>query len=267
MKPALLLYIPPPKVPNTQVFLDHFTKVKVGTPVIWYSEHDWKLPNLRMMKADPERWRNATTPDGQPNKFAIPNVTFFTGLRIAMLEGFSHVLVVEPDCRFGRDYWDLEILEEFANLGTPCIAAGSLATYNPCNWSPLATKKWEALIARNQRKNFPVTTYGWKGAGQKGGTMVFPNGALAVYDMTWMKRLFPLDNTVQLATSQTAWDFAIGQRIWDVFAEQSYDVVGLLNCIYSGYGDLVSTEQQRQQLLMEGKICAVHQVKSAWVPS
>lgn len=261
---GLLLYLPPAKVPNTQLFYDHFCKVKRGTEVILYSEAPW--PDAKRLRGDPEQFRSARFPDGSPNKFAIPNATFFTGIRIAMLEGYSHVIVVEPDCRFGCDYWDLQIWEEYFNLGFPCIAAGTLACYNPCNYSPAATRKWEALIERNARKNFPIATYGFMGGGQKGGTSVFPNGALAVYDIEWMTRFYDLHNTMLWSTQVTAWDFSFGHKLWERFGPDAYDMVGHLNCIYSGFGELVSTELERQALLMSGKIVAGHQYKSAWVP-
>jgi len=265
MKLGLLLYLPPPRVPHTQVFWDHFLSLKTRTELILYSEHPW--PGSRRLKADPEQFKGARFPNGELNKFALPNATFFTGLRIAMLEGFSHVLVVEPDCRFARDFWDVEIWDEYFGLGFPAIAAGTLATYNPCNFSPAAARKWESLVQRNLRKNFPIATYGWVGAGVKAPSYVFPNGALAVYDVEWMKRFFDLHQTMQFATSVTAWDMAIGIKVWEQFAEESYDVLGHLNCIYSGYGDIVSTEDERRALLTARKVCAVHQIKSDWVPA
>jgi hypothetical protein len=85
--------------------------------------------------------------------------------------------------------------------------------------------------------------------------------------MAWMHKLFGLDSVNYHEVAQdTAWDQLIGLRIWDIFKEDSYLVVGHLQKEYSGYGDVVTTEQMRQELLTSGEICCCHQIKSPWVP-
>lgn len=265
MKLGCLLYLPPPNVGFATVFFEHLQRYKRATELILYSEHHW--PGAIRLKANPEAFRSVRTREGAPSKFAIANATFVAGLRIAWLNGFTHVLVLEPDVRVGRHYWDQEIFEEYFDLGFPCIAAGTLACFNMCNHSPLAAARWAELVKRNKRRNFPIASYGWLGGGVKGPSCVFPNGALAVYDLAWMHKLFGLDSVNYHEVAQdTAWDQLIGLKIWDIFKEDSYLVVGHLQSIFSGYGEIVTTEQMRQELLTSGDCCAIHQVKSAWVP-
>jgi hypothetical protein len=196
----------------------------------------------------------------------MQNGAFFTGAKIARDRGYTHMITLEDDVRVGRPDWDQYIWNEYFSHGKPLLAAGTLATYNPCNWSPEASKLWAELLRVNTRKNFPIATYGWLGAGIKGKTAVFPNGALAIYDLNWLGKFFDLTNTQATATSHDAWDFAIGFKIWDTFEEMSYDLVANLHTVGSWYRDLVTDEEERKRMLVDGEVCAVHHIKTDWEP-
>lgn len=264
MKLGIFGYVPPPTVGHPVAFLENVRKFKTSTPLMLYSDHNW--PDTIRLKGSPEVHKNTRFPNGEPNKFAVPNACFFTGMRIAHMSGFTHVIVLEEDCRVGRDNWDLVMWEEYFGIGRPLIAAGTLAVYNPCNWNPEAERRWNALLRRNTKRNFPVATYGWKGAGQKDRSCVFPNGALAIYDMKWIAKLFDLDDSMKTAALETAWDMAVGFRLWDVFQEDAYDVTAYMDSVFSGYGNLVTTEEDRKAMLTSGQVVAVHQIKTDWQP-
>lgn len=264
IKRGILCYVPGPKVKNSTLFLEHINRFKRETDLIFCSEHPY--PGAIQFRGDPEQFRHARYPSGEKNPFGIANAVFFTALKIAWLNEYTHVIVLEPDVRVGVDYWDVAIWEEYFKLGHPAIAAGTLACYNPCNHSPEATRRWEKLVSRNTGRNFPIATYGFVGAGKLGSSFVFPNGALAVYDVRWLARFYDLRNQGSFMTQVTAWDMSIGIKIWEVFGVDSFSVVGHLNCIYSGFGDIISTEESRRALLNSGKVVAIHQVKSEWVP-
>lgn len=264
MKLAVLGYVPPPTVGHPAAFIANVRKFKCRTDLLLYSDHDW--PGTLRLKGSPEALKGARFPNGEPNKFAIPNACFFTGLRIARAHGYTHVIMLEEDSRVGRDDWDQVMWEEYFSIGRPLIAAGTLACYNPFNFSIEAAARWRELLRRNLKKNFPIVTYGWLGAGVKGPSCIFPNGALAIYDMVWMAKLFDLDRTMDISRIETAWDMAVGFKVWEVFNESSYDVVGFMDSIFSGYKDLVTDEAMRRDMLTSGKVVAVHQIKSDWAP-
>jgi len=257
-------YVAPPHIGHPEAFLRNLSKIKTDCDLILYS--DYAYPDTFRLKASPEVFRQNKFPDGKPNKFCVQNGAFFTGVRIAKERGYTHMITLEDDVRFGVDHWDSIMWEEYFAIGRPLIAAGTLATYNPCNWSPEASKLWGELCRRNTRRNFPISTYGWLGAGIKGKTAVFPNGALAIYDLDWMAKFFNLNETQLTASSHDAWDFAIGFKIWDVFEEMSYELVGYMETIGSWYRDLVTTEPERIELLKSGAVVAVHHIKTDWVP-
>lgn len=264
MKLCACGYVAPPQIGHPEVFLANINKFKRKTDLILYSDHPY--PDTFRLKGSPEQYKTMSFPDGRPNKFCVQNGAFFTGVRLAHQRGYTHMITLEDDVRVGCDDWDAKIWEEYFALGHPVIAAGTLATYNPCNWSTDASQRWANLLRKNTRKNFPVATYGWLGAGIHGKSAVFPNGALAVYDLNWLAKLFDLANTAQTAGAHDAWDFAIGFKIWDLFEEQSYEMVGHLDTVGSWYRDLVTDEAQRKKLLLDGDVVAAHHFKSDWAP-
>lgn len=260
MKLCALAYLPPKAFGCSKVFAENLDQFPTKYDLLTYSEsEDW--PGAVRLKGNPEQVKNTTFQDGRPNPFAINNLVFFTGVRIAQSKGYTHFIYLESDCRVGRKDWDEVIFEEYFNLGKPTLAAGTLACYNPNNFSLLAAKRWAELVSKNISRNVPIATYGWKGAAEKFPCCVFPNGALGVYDLAWMGQLFDLNNTMDVAKCHTAWDMAFGVNIWKLFEEDSYEVLGMLQSVFSSYGDVLTTEEQRLQWLREGKFVAVHQVK------
>lgn len=259
MKLGVLTYLPPPTFDGVHTFRLNLEKFMPKFPLIAYSEHEYK--GAIKLKGSPEVAKGARMPDGSVNKFATNNMAFFTGLRIAKSQGYTHIIYLEADVRLGKKNWDAMMFEEYFNAGRPLVAGGTLACYNPCNYSTLAAKRWEQLVSRNLRRNVPIATYGWLPAAQKGSTFVFANGALSVLDLEWMGRLFDLDQTLTTAQLSTAWDMEIGKRLWEKFKEDAFDVLANLTCIYSGYGDVLTTQEERLDMLRRGDVCCVHQVK------
>lgn len=260
MKLASLTYLPPPAFAGAGHYIRNLAKFKTRHPIVCFSEHDYGHDVIKI-RASPEVSKGSSFPDGNFNPFAINNTCFFTGLRVARSQDITHLIYLEADCRVGCDYWDEQIFEEYFGAGRPLVGGGSLSTYNPANYSALAARRWAELVGQNVRRNVPIATYGWLGAGKKGPTFVFPNGALSVVDMAWMERLFNLDDALGIARSVTAWDMEIGRRLWDIFKEDVFDVLGHLDCIYSGYGDVLTSQEERLDMLKRGDVCAVHQIK------
>jgi len=263
IKLATLAYAPPPSFGCARVFMENLQKFPSRYDLLIYSEHDW--PGAIKIKS-PEILKGAKFADGKPNKFAIPNATFFTGLRIAASKGYTHMLFLESDCRVGQKHYDEVIFDEFFSMGRPLIAAGTLACFNPCAAGGESARRWARLVARNIKRNVPVATYGWLPALVKGPSCVFPNGALAVYDVTWCQRFWDLGNTIQLSALTTAYDMALGTEIWKRFEEDSYEVVGWLDSVGSFYGDVLTSALERREMLLSGKIVAGHQHKDDWQP-
>lgn len=268
MKLGSILYLPPTEsYAHANAILENLDRFPSRYPVLVYSEHDYGHHGQILLKLSPEVAREM---DGVANQgqldFRVANAVFITGMQLARRAGFSHIIYLENDCRVGRAGWDEIMFNEYFQLGRPTIAAGSLAFYNPANAGPAALRRWQEVVAQNTRRNFPSPTYGWVAAAVKHPSCVFPNGALSIYDMAWMQRFFALESAVKEGVNMGPFDMVIGEKIWDKFAEDSYDVVGSLRSIFSGYGEVVTTEAERLAWLRTGEIVAIHQVKSADQP-
>ncbi len=261
MKLATLVHVPEPKYGNPAVLLQNLAKFPAHYPVLKYSSHPW--PDVISIR-NPDVLKGSRMQDGSINKFAVNNAVFLTGMRIAKQQGVTHAIYLEEDCRVGRAGWDEIMFDHFFSLGRPLIAAGTLAVYNPCAYSPECTRRWHELIRDNKRRNFPISSYGFLPAATRGPTCVFPNGAGGIYCVDWIDKLFNLDQTLNIAAITSAWDMVFGVRLFEIFKEDVYEVLGYLNCIYSGFGDIITTEEDRQKMLSSGEVCLVHQIKSAW---
>lgn len=262
MKLGIIGYVPPPSFGNPRVFLDNLSKFKHDNELLLYSDYNW--PDVIRLKGSPESVLPLleTRPDGTKNIWAVNNLVFLTGLALAQRSGFSHIIYLESDCRLGKDHWDTIMFEEHCALKHEPVCSGTLVCWNPMSGGLASAKRWNDLIVRtNKKRNFPIPTYG-VGASREGTPSIFPIGALGVYDMAFMSQCFDLTKTMELAAQMHAWDFVIGDKIWAKFGLDSYDKVGNLQSIYSSFGNQITSEEERMNMLASGKVCGVHQVKS-----
>lgn len=284
MKTCSVCYLPPKSVPGALAFWENLQKFPAKGDVILYSDSDY--PGAVKLRGNPENFKH-DKPEGtfyeganagRPNVFAMHNAIFLTGVKIAREQGYTHMLYLEADCRVGRRHWDQVIFDEYFSLGRPTIVAGTLAIYNPTNWGLATALAAQRLTSKLPKHGIPIGVYGWSpdrggwGANEKAPCVVFPNGALAIYDMAWLtKRLFTFDSLDPMSLSiqarqNTAFDLAIGQNLFTQFDVDAFEVVGQLESVYSGYGDVFTTPEIRRQLLLDGKVVAMHQEKGDWQP-
>lgn len=260
---AILAYLPPPHYGNAEVFRANVLKFKTEVPVVFYSDHPYPdvIPIINPEVAK-DRLRN-----GKVNKFAVNNAIFFTGLKIAHSKGLTHFIYLEEDCRVGCDHWDGQMLKEFFAARPHRPIGGSVVCYNPCNAGREAYDVWTAFVEKNNtRKNHPIPTYGWQGAAEGNGSCVFVNGALGIYSVSYLMELFgfgnEVKNSVQTAGDSRPWDQESGFKMWERHGVDAYNQLVHLKCIYSSYGNILSTEEERMDMLRSGKCCGVHQIKS-----
>lgn len=286
MKCATVGYLPPKTVPGALAFYENLQKFPARGDLLLYSDGDY--PGAIKLRGSPEVFKSAKAAGtfveganaGKPNPFAMHNILFLSGVKMAREQGYTHILYLEVDCRVGKAGWDEIIFDEYFSLGRPCIVAGTLAIYNPSNWGLESALAAQRLTSRLPRHGIPVGVYGWSpdrggwGANERAPTVVFPNGALAVYDMHWLTtRLFSFgpdaENNLMAvqARQNTAYDLAIGQRLHKEFDVDAFEVIGQLESCYSGYGDVMTTPEIRRQLLIDGKIVAYHQEKTDYTPA
>lgn len=262
IKPCLISYVPPPNVTGAEQFLANVRRFKTKHPLILFSEHNYG-PDVTEIGASPEFIRGAKYSNGAENKWALNNLVFLTGLRV-IGDKFTHFLYLEADCRVNGDYWDGIVFDELSLRNPDALAAGTFATYNVNNRNIAFSRAWHTWMAENGKAQFPITAYGGNGASEAHEPAVFPNGALAIYDVAWIRKEFGSDGTVQKAANITAFDYEVGRRLVRQFGADVFRKVLHLNSVYSSYGDVQTSEGERQELLTSKAVVAVHQIKSVW---
>ena len=260
-------YLPPKRLYPTDSFLKNMADFPPSNEMVLFTDSDEFSGNGIVKLAGSVEV--AKTPS---NKMACNNLIFFIALRIAASKRCTHILLVENDCRVNKAGWDEIIFQEFLRKNPDAICGGSLAIFNPCSFNQKAAQKYENLIAASiKSRPVPFSVTGSSNLAEFRDSCVFPNGALAIYRMDWLLKTFsqvtssPQDY-IKAAQDIVTWDYEIGKRLWNEFKENTYDKVVHIDCHYSGYGNVMTTEDERKQLLESGRIVAVHQIKSDWTP-
>lgn len=275
MKLAVIAYLPPndPRF-HTQAFIENLRENPVRNDLILFTDGELVRQKASELfkKADvllispPDKILTNT----HSRPFNISNILFLTALKIVGVKlkarGYTHFLYLESDCRVRGTHWDDLIWTEFQTLPgeTSPLVAGSLVVYNPARSGEEGMVRFDTLRASNTKSNFPVSAF-------RSSTDIDPcimaMGAGAIYDIEAMLNLFaPFKDTLHLAQKFCAFDLEVGKRIWKTHGPRSYDRVRKLETIYSGHGDRVTTLEERKELLLSGKVCLVHQVKTGWKP-
>jgi hypothetical protein len=265
MKLGIIGYCPPKRIYPTDSFIKNMRDFPTKNELVLFSD-EYEGDGIIKLNGSVEVAKVAT------NKMSVNNLIFFIGLRIAASKGFNHILLVENDCRVNKAGWDEDIFNEFFRKNPNAICGGSVCIFNPCSFNQKAAQKFEKfLIDCHKEKPVPLSITGSSNLGEQRDSCVFPNGALAIYNMEWLLKAFPEitkgpSEYIELARKAVTWDFEIGKRLWNEYKENAYDQVVHLGCIYSGYMNVMTTEDERKQLLESGRIVAVHQIKSDWTP-
>lgn len=269
IKTASFAYAPPKGKFCSDAFMQNLNDFPPAGEIILYSDDDWGKDVIRLRNS-PEIFKDARFADGpqrgKPNPFAMHNAVFLAGLKMCKERGVTHALYLEQDCRVGRKGWDEAIFEEYFNIGRPVIVAGTISVYNPSNSGTDGLNRFYRHFGKAPAHGVPTAIYGYLSANTQGPTCLFPNGALCVYDVAWVTSMFNVEDQGGMATQNTAFDMAIGGSIWNAFSEDAYEVIGSLGTVLSAYGNVLTSDDMRKELLTSGKICAVHQIKNEWIP-
>jgi len=257
LNPCIASYLPPPHIGFPESYIHNLNAYKHKFPLILFSDYKWDIGEIHI--GNPEA---AKSPK---NRWAVNNALWLTALKIVDQGKYSHVIFMEADSRVGCDNWDEVMWKEYVKLNPRPPIAGSAVIFNAFGAGLAAAKKYEQFFTKNKRKLIPIPSYGATGSAEKSEPRVFVNGSVAIYDMGLMRELFVFDKSqIQQALNITAFDFVIGQRLWDAYGMNSYDKIHNLACSYSSYGNILTTEDMRKQWLINGDFVAIHQVDGPW---
>lgn len=199
---------------------------------------------------------------GQRRPAAISNAVWLASLRILDANKVTHFIYLESDCRVNGHYWDEKMFKEYFSYPVTPIAAGTMCSFNSANGGYDYYRRWIKWISEMGNRKHPITVMGAPPvAKEKREPALYVNGALGVYSMDWMKKIFDLKNSTETVTGK-AWDYVIGEKVYSMFGLDSFELIRHMDTIYSGYSNDLTTEDQRMDWLMKGKAIAVHQIKS-----
>ena len=264
MNLGTVAYLPPTRIGHPELFLQNLADFPARNPIFFYSDQPW--PNLSNKVPNPEQAKTTRNP------WSFKNLIFLLGLQVAISHNLTYFIYLEEDSRVGSAGWDKIMFDEFLSQPTT-VMAGSLICFNPFNSGPDIGRLFSELVANhNTDKNYPIATYlpvqsfGGKAIPDSATPCLFPMGSLAIYETAALQELFADCEMVSTARGMEPWDKEIGVRMWKRESEQVFEKIGVLRSSYSSYGNAATTEEKRKELLISGKIVAVHQIKSAWKP-
>ncbi len=268
MNPATLVYLPPdlPKF-NTQSFIRNIEENPPAGKLIVFSDHDYKIDGLIKIKSPDEAMKKAMV--GENRKVDVPNLVWLTAIRIAKSAGLTHMLFLESDCRLFGAGWDVKLFNEFFDDLTAPMFGGSIVAYNVACDGRAAYDRYVRFVNQNRKNPFPIPPYGWKGAGDRVNPCVYPNGAGTICSIAALETLFTADElaaSVKTARAIAPFDQEVGFRLWKLFGLETYNLLLHMKSQYSGFGEVMTTEMERRELLQSGTVSLVHQIKSDWLP-
>lgn len=260
MRLSTYAYVPGSNFGHPRIFVENLRRHPAKHPLVTFS-HAWDEADVKIK--NPEILKGATDKNGRLIPWAISSVIWWTAVRIAASQGADYMLFLEPDCRVGRAGWDDAAFTEFflrqEEDSNKYVMGGSVVFYAPFNHSGDYARRFFHWYT-HQKMAIPCPVYGGAGP-QLQRTLMYPNGALGVYDVRWLTENFNLENSVGLATEE-AWDILVALKAWEIYGPNVFNAVCHLNSIYSGCGDKLNTEGERMSWLRSGRFAAVHQVKT-----
>lgn len=196
----------------------------------------------------------------------LSNYAFLTALEIAEDEGWSHVVYIEEDCRFGIPGWDEELIRDYeANPRAVMGGTPAIWHYGP---SALSNKYLQAFIERTRRETDQRAPLFFDKNGFSHGEehsrspWLHPIGALAIYNLKWLRSVFPREaDKAKSASGMGPFDVELGKALWTTYGNEQFSHFATFTRSFSGYKDQLLTLTQRAERLLDGSLVAIHPVK------
>jgi hypothetical protein len=248
-------YIPEDTYPGVRRWEENMRKFPPMYEQIYIADHNGEV--AKMVKSR----RVTPHPDKDP-KLCGSSIRFADMVVAAYNAGADYMIVNEPDVRVNVPGWDAQIADEFFDWPYDAVAGGCPVFWNPFSGNAARVDVFLKYGNAYRQKSGVLPAY--EITDQVSYPILYPNGALGIWDVTEFKLLFPeeFNNPNGCYSTLYPYDDKIGRMWWGVYQHRITRKVAWLACTYSGCGDRWYNEQQRIQLLTSGKKIAVHQVKN-----
>lgn len=258
MKLGSVSYIPPKGKLHSEAFFENVSRYPAKHPFYLFSDDERYRPSRLILPPD--------LMGGKRPPWIVNNIIFFTALALAAEVGLTYFLYVESDSRVGCEGWDAAVFDEFFKRypdGYTC--AGSPVCWDVSSGGrEFAQRVIDMAWHYQQAGGIPSCFYGSKHPHDNSGACLYPNGSGAVFQTAALLKVFDgfQRDIAGYARKLTAWDMQLGKFLWNYHGPKAVDHVGFLTSSYSAYGNTVTTEVERLQMLREGRCSITHQVKS-----
>jgi len=292
IKLCVIAYLPKPSEKfHTLAFLENLKRNPPAHDLITFSDcpdfGEYGKPTVRL-DLEGKKSIEEYFPDLKEKVHGFANIAFYLAFCIAWKNGFSHFLYAEMDCRFrnrgpdGSVKWDEFLVAEFLDAQderpVELVVGGTMMVDNPYRSDAETAQRTKELLAKwnpnltsraPKERNKPIACRAQRGV-KDNTSMVGCNGAGAVYSVAGLRALFPEIKNFSGATGTIAtfaknglpFDWEIAKRLWSRYKSAAFDYVAHLPSEFSSFGDSVSTEDERMDMLRTAKCVLVHPVKS-----
>jgi len=251
-----IVYIPPPRYGHGEAFLTNLRAWKTKYPLVTFSDHAEWTPDRVIQSPDLIKTKQ--------RPWAVNNFVFLMALSIAEDSGFTDFLYLEEDCRVHGHEWDERIIGEYRRW-PQAVVGGSPVCWNSMSAGPVMLAGFQIYAASYVRKcKLPVPIYGLQipNRPRVERFTLYPNGAIAVYNVAFLRDLFKQGSMAKQALDRGAFDMEVGWELVNKFGLGLFNKCAWLSSAFSGYGDNVLNYKQRCARLIDGTFAAVHQIKT-----
>jgi hypothetical protein len=258
MRVGSIAYLPPKGICGSEAFLANVFKWKPEHPFYFYSDDPFNGVTNNII-ANPEIVKSPR------HAFAVQNLLWLFGLKLAIDIGLDYFIYVEADCRFHMEGWDEIMLQDHFRENKTPLVSGTPVQFNVSQSGPIPLRRSIELAYRYQSSTGFLSPIHGAWPGSPTHFLLFPNGALGVYQTKLMADIFMgFDADIgRFATTFAAWDHEVGRGLWNRFKEDVFDQFQFSTQSYSGYGDSLFTFAERGKMLTDGKVVGVHQIKTS----
>ena len=280
MRLASILYLPNASVSlqRTGGCLANLAAYRHKYPIYAYSEAPWHPSVFSNLGActfsrirDPEMVRNGNS------TVEVSRFIYFTGLEMMEEAGMDYFMVLENDSRICGDNWDEELFDEFfagAVKGRDPAVGGTIFSWSPMNQEMNHALEFIRFFDRANKVVFGNKVWlpgcfiyagGQAGSCEDRPGCCYANGALSIAKTSVIRSIFGIQDVISLCNGRGGnWDSEIGMGMFRLFGWKAYEHIVPMRKVFSVYGDKLTTEKQRINLLTSGQCRGVHQVKSSW---
>ena len=275
---AIFCYVP--NQTEALPFLNHLNRWKRSMPLHLVVHSQTSLSKVHEFKESDTEFLISTPPKFQTHGGCLPSdqyamLAFLHILKAAIERQLTHFILIETDCRFSADYWDQKIWQEFKAWPEEALFGGTPVCWHP--WSKGHDESQKIIDYAHRYQQSSGVAMAFEGAyNSQWGMAIYPNGALAIYNVSECREYLsdvlpvldasPNKQGAMLAPFHT-FDLHIGRKLVAKHGVSgALSKLAYLPSVYSGCKNHHVTLEERLAMIRTGRKVAVHHIKTSEAP-